>query len=186
MLEGYLASYPELGNHLAIVIEKLFYFTKAGTPEGDAVDAWVGTNYSKVPSNVRKPVIYGVLYRAEKSPHGMPLLRAVIAAETPEENLMTFLSELPRSPLPMEGRLELLTPVAQRIDEKNPGYESMLTAIVYSMNEAYGRFLAETVAKDPTRWSPTLVEYSNSVRVGEKPFNAAQAISMREILKRRP
>jgi len=178
-VEGYLASYPELGNRLAIVIEKLFYFTKPGTPEGDAVDAWVRTNYSKFPSNVRRPVIYGVLYRAENTPDGMPLLRTVIAAETPEDNLMTFLNELPRSRLPMEARLALLTPVAQRIDEKDPRCESMLSAIVYSMDDAYGRFLAETVAKDPTRWPPTVVEYSNRVRAGEKPFDAAYEIVMR-------
>jgi Trypsin-like peptidase domain len=180
MVEGYLATYPELSYHLSMAIEKLFYSTKPGTREGNAVDAWVRTNYLKFARNARKPVIFGVLDRAEKTPHGMPLLRTVIAAETQEGHLTYFLQELPNSRLPMEARLELLTAVAQRIDEKDPRNQSMLSAMIYCKDDAFSRFLAEAVAKDPTRWLPSVVEYSNRVNAGEEPYGAAYEISMRE------
>lgn len=183
VVESYLARYPELSHRLACAVEKLLYSTKLGTPEGDAVDAWVRANYSRFSSNV--PIIYGVIARAEKDPSGTGLLRTIIS-ETPEESLATFLSLLPKTSLPMETRLELLIPVAQRIDEKYPFYESMLSAIIYSMDDAYGSFLAETVAKDPTRWPRNLVEYSNRVRAGARPFDTAHQISMRELDKQRP
>lgn len=177
VVESYLARYPELSHRLACAVQKLLYFTKLGTPEGDAVDAWVQANYSRFSSNVT--ILYGVIARAEKDPSGTALLRTIIAG-TPEDSLETFLSLLPKSSLPMETRLELLIPVSQRIDEKYPFYESMLSAVTYSMDDAYGSFLAETVAKDPTRWPPHLVEYSNRVRAGARPFDAAHEISMRK------
>lgn len=117
--------------------------------------------------------------RAAKSFQRLPLLRAVIAAESLEGNLGSFLKLIPRSRLSMESRLELLTIVTERIDKERPGSESMLDAIVLGLDDDYSQFLAETVAKDATRWSTAVVEYSRRVLTEETPFDVACEISSR-------
>jgi hypothetical protein len=177
MLESYLDRYPELVYYLARVIEELFYHTAADTPEAAMVDAWVRERYLKFAADKRTPIIYGVFSRAEKSSQGLPLLRAVIAVESLEGNLGSFLNLIPRSGLSMESRLELLTIVTERIDKERPGSESILAAIVFGFDDDFGQFLAETVAKDATRWSTAVVEYSRRVLAGETPFDVAHELS---------
>jgi len=88
--------------------------------------------------------------------------------------------------LPMSTRLNLLKPVVQEFDEINPRYQGLLFAITISGDEKFGRFFAEQVALDPTRWSSTVVEYSTRVLAGEDPLDAADQITTRELEDRHP
>jgi Trypsin-like peptidase domain len=179
MLESYLDRYPELVYEMARVIEELFYHTAADTPEAAMVDAWVRERYLKFAADKRTPIIYGIFSRAEKSSQGLPLLHDVIAVESLEGKLGSFLQLIPSSRLSMKSRLELLTIVTERIDKESPGGESILATVLFSHDDDYGQFLAETVAKDATRWSTTVVEYSRRVLAGETPFEVADELSWR-------
>ncbi len=172
-LESYLDRYPELVYQVARVVEELFYHTAAATPEAAMVDAWVRERNLKFAAHKRMPIIYGVFSRAQKTSHGLPLLRAVIAVESLEGNLGSFLNLTSSSSLSMESRLELLTLVTERIDKERPGSESMLVAVVNCFDDDYGRFLAETVARDAARWSIAMVKYSRRVLAGETPSDVA-------------
>jgi hypothetical protein len=181
VVESYLSRYPELGHSLGLVIEELLRATKIGSLEDDALDAWLRANYSKLPSNVRVPIIFGVFNRSGRDPAGIPLLRTVIAVETPEDNLGKLVELLSRSSLPMSTRLTLLKPCVQKFDEINPRYLGLLLAIEINRAEEFGRFLAEQVALDPTTWSSTVVEYSTRVLAGEDPLDTADRITTREL-----
>jgi hypothetical protein len=95
---------------------------KIGSSEDDALVAWLRANYSKLPSNVRVPIIYGVLNHAG--------VRGVVVQIQPADV---------KAPPPPE-------PVVQKFDEINPRYQGLLFAITLSGDEKFGRFFAEQVA----------------------------------------
>ncbi len=190
LLMIYLDKYPELHGQLGFAVEHAIGEMGSDPEAEEQILTSVRTIWRFYDAATRKPIIYAVLNRAQRSSAFLGPLRTIVELENEESNLLRLLQGIPQARIPAfqeldneESDLHLRIPAAdafalvQAVALKlstRPMANCLLFAAWES--EEFAKYLAGWIANSGSDRSPEFVKFREAVSSGEKADDAAYRI----------